>query len=311
MWQRLKRWLSEELVLKDLVTNRYRVLHAQWILGPGAQDAPDDYVDSLPPTHVAAGSGTAGVSPETLIALVSEMARVEIITKEVREVGGTVAKFTSQFPEGVATGTWREVGLFNAAEAVELLSACDSIGTAGTGPTVWSFGGNVGSLEITDYREGVAAIKAVGTSPNPRFQNSQLGMFAESLTTSAYLQFFYYVDDVDSLAGDLEVRVGNDPGNYWQFNIAHGDLEEGWQWISVRVSDYSAKIGTPLFSNPINYFFLGYSVSLSASLTDRIDFIRLFTESGDMYCRGEFSTSADKELTETRHVVWRLRVLGQ
>jgi len=285
-------------------------------LGSEARGAPDDYSDPDPPLYIAAGAGLAGASPETLLALVSEMARVPIATKEVRELRGSVVKYTSEFPKGTATGAWKEIGLFTAAEAAVLINDCDSLGTAGTAPgtaagtAVWSFGENAGGLELTDYREGSAAIEAFGTAPNPRFHSSTLQVSASGVTTSAWLQLFYYVNNVDSLDGTLQVRIGNDESNYWQFDMDHDSISEGWQWLSFRISDYNSKVGNPVFSSLINYFRMDYSAPLLASLLDRIDFIRLFTESGDMYARGEISAGEPKGLDEDRHVIWELRVLG-
>lgn len=299
-----------------MITDRYRLLHAEWLLGSESQDAPDDYSDPDPPLYIAAGVGLAGASPETLLALVSEMARVPISTKEVRELTGSVVKYISEFPKGIATGAWKEIGLFTADEAAVLINDCDSMGTAGTAPgtaagtAVWSCGDNIGGLELTDRREGSAAVEAYGTAPNPRFHSSTLQVSAGECTTSAWLQLFYYVDDVDSLDGTLEIRIGNDDSNYWQFDTAHGSIVEGWQWLSFQISDYNSKVGNPVFSSLINYFRLDYSESLLASLLDRIDFIRLFTENGDMYARGEISAGEPKGLNEDRHVIWELRVLG-
>jgi len=488
--ERFKEWLEhlgERRVAGtcDLVTNCYRLLHSTWLLGPDAQDAPDDYTDPVTPDYVAAGAGPASGSPAAATALGSEMARVQISTKQVRELG-VVVRYGAKFPKGVASGTWTEIGLFNADEIARMVNGCDS-------ETGWSYGANDGSLELTDYREGSAALEAEGSDETPRFQNTTLraptgdedrftdgtigaywsklevatgevteqngrlecacpanGDFAgvvtasahdlttseicitvdqancenraiiisltkvtssdpytendlyfigkrkdtstiyvskqvggaptelhnagwsaatgqlririsggniyfyeddmqlcteayalssyncyiylyckalldhtgtdriddyvtsltPVITTSAWLQLFYYVDDTDSLDGNLRIKIGNDAANYWQFNTAHGDVAKGWQWLSFRISAYDSKVGSPALNQLIDYFVLDYDTSLLASLLDRIDFIRLFLENGDMYCRGEFSVGSPKGLNEARHIIWRLRVLG-
>lgn len=487
---RLERWLEhmgqrEIPGTYDLVTNRYRLLHSKWLLGPDAQDAPDDYADPITPDYMAAGAGPASGAPAAETALGSEMARVQISTKQVRELG-VVVRYGSKFPKGIASGTWTEVGLFNAAEIARTVNGCDS-------ETGWSYGANDGSLELTDYREGSAALEAEGADETPRFLNATLrgptgdedhftdgsiaaywsklevatGVVTEQsgrlecacpanldfagvvtasahdlttseicvsvdqnncenrlllisltkvtgsdpgaennlyavykqkndttirvwrmvggaglmrysaawsaatgqlririsggniyfyeddaqiyteayalgsyscyvylyckgttdnhgtdhiddyvtslnpvITTSAWFQLFYYVDDTDSLDGNLRIRIGNDAANYWQFNTAHGDVAEGWQWLSFRISEYDSKTGSPAFNQLIDYFVLDYDTSLLASLLDRIDFIRLFLENGDMYCRGEFSVGSPKGLNEARHIIWKLKVLG-
>lgn len=489
--ERFKEWLGCLGKMRiagtcDLVTDRYRLLHSTWLLGPDAQDAPSDYADPVIPDYMATGAGPASGAPAAATALGSEMARVQINTKQVRELG-IVVRYGARFPKGIASGTWTEIGLFNADEIARTVSGCDS-------ETGWSYGANDGSLELTDYREGSAALEAEGADETPRFLNSTLraptgdedrftdgsigaywsklevatGVVTEQsgrlecacpvngdvagvvtasahdlttseicatvdqdniqtrvlginltkvtssdpydeddwyhvykrksdtrirvvkkvggaetvlhsevwsaatgelriripgdgkiyfyeddvelcnenyalssydcyvylycgagsdnvgtdriddyvtslnpvITTLAWLQLFYYVDDIDSLDGNLRIKVGNDSGNYWQFDTAHGDIVEGWQWLSFRISAYDSKTGSPVLTQLIDYFILDYDTALLASLLDRIDFIRLFLENGDMYCRGEFSVGSPKGLNETRHIIWRLRVLG-
>lgn len=445
----------------------------------------EGFADSTGTCRVIALQASCTYSLKGMVALNSEMARVQVSTKQVRG-DGTEVRYGSQFPRGTASGAWIEIGLFSAAEVARIVSRCNS-------ETGWSYGANDGSLELTDHREGSAALEAEGTDETPRFLNATLrgptgdedrftdgsigaywsqievgtGTVTEQngrlecacpahedcagvvtanthdvttseicitvdlntclsrrllvsldkytagdpasgnnwyliekrksdshtlvhrkvggalttpydaawtaatgelririsggniyfyeddiqrwteayglssyncyvhlycrgetdhlgtdriddyvtslnpvTTTEAWLQFFYYVDDTDSPDGDLRIRVGNDASNYWQFTRVHDSVAEGWQWLSLRISDYESKVGSPAFNQLIDYFVLDYDTALLASLLDRIDFIRLFVENGDLWCRGEFLVGSPKGLNEARHVIWRLRVLG-
>lgn len=67
---------------------------------------------SSPFTHIAVGSGTTAASPSQT-ALVTELGRVAF----TYTVSGSSVTLTATFAAGVATGTWNEAGIFNAASA--------------------------------------------------------------------------------------------------------------------------------------------------------------------------------------------------
>ncbi len=297
---------SKITIYEDLVTDTYRLLHAKWLLGGDAQDAPGDYSDPAIPDYVAVGTGQweLGSGAKVKTALKAEMARVQVQTKQVKDLGLT-ARLTAVFPPGTATMAWHEIGLFNAPEIATTISECDSEGTA----PAWTYGDNSGSLELVAYRQGSACLEAVGTAPSPRFVNSILDV-TPNITTAGYFQLYYYVDAITHLAGNLEIKIGNDSSNYWQFNTAHGDIEAGWQWLSFKVSERSSETGSPDIGQTINYFYLGYSAPLGGSLLDRIDFIRMFEENGDMYTRHEMVASNTKGVNEAKHVIAKLQIKG-
>lgn len=67
---------------------------------------------SSPFTHIAVGSGTTAASAGQT-ALVTELGRVAF----TYTVAGSSVTLTASFNAGVATGTWNEAGIFNAASA--------------------------------------------------------------------------------------------------------------------------------------------------------------------------------------------------
>lgn len=67
---------------------------------------------SSPFTHIAVGSGTTAPSAGQT-ALVTELGRVAF----TYNVSGSSVTLSATFNAGVATGTWNEAGIFNAASA--------------------------------------------------------------------------------------------------------------------------------------------------------------------------------------------------
>lgn len=67
---------------------------------------------SSPFTHIAVGSGSTAASAGQT-ALVTELGRVAF----TYTVAGSSVTLTASFNAGVATGTWNEAGIFNAASA--------------------------------------------------------------------------------------------------------------------------------------------------------------------------------------------------
>jgi len=296
---------SRLVVVEDLVMDTYRLLHAKWLLGEDAQDVDADWNPDTP-DYIAVGSGLWGSGLEERTALKCEVARVQVQTKQVKELGMTV-RFGAEFPKGTATMTWHEIGLFNAPEIATTISECDSEGTAPN----WTYGGNSGSLELVDYRQGVACLEATGTSPSVRFLNETLGVTPVNITTNGYLQLYYYASTIGALAGTLQIKIGNDSDNYWQFDtVCYENIVAGWQYLSFKISDASSTVGSPGLASTINYFCLGHTDLGGWTLTDRIDFIRFFEENGDMYTRHELAVGSTKGVNEIKHVIMKLRIRG-
>ncbi len=132
-----------------------------------------------------------------------------------------------------------------------------------------------------------------------------------TINGESYLQLFYYVSDWDLVSDATPlIRVGNDTSNYWQWDLDWNFFQTGWQWISLRFTDCTTVSGDPTFSIPIHIFRLGLGggASIDEEFFDRIDYIRLFRENGDMYCRAELDVGTFKGLNEIKHVLWRLTV---
>jgi len=273
----------------DLYLNVGRVQLAEYLIGKAI----------TPPKYIAVGTKvTAAADPRTLGALEDELDR-EIITFFYREE--YTAKFVAVFTRKRAVGDWRELGLFDSDARAVILSSCDDL-------TNWT-SENTLSVETTDYRQGAGALEASG-SATLDFRNAALapdyGTFAFS--TEDKLQLWYYVDSVAKLADAVTIEISSstiDDTDEFQFSIPKAELADGWNWISKRISEAQV-IGAPDL-NAIVRFRL--HVAKTTGVVTRIDRIRLFGESGKLWCRAELETPITKQLGEVRNVYWYLEVL--
>jgi len=284
---------EREVLLKasNVVVNSLRQRFAEWLAGQ----------ESAPyPEYIGVGTKRAapGTDLATLTALEDELKRVAITSRSA--TGEREARLVSVFKTAVGSGEWQEIGLFLEPERACLLSDCDSTAN-------WS-SDNTLSLEATDYKEGNAALEALGTG-TVDFLNTTLTPSYDtySFTESDKLQLWYYIDDVANLAGSIFIEISSSATvdvDEYQFEIKKADLSNGWNWIS-KVINEATKVGSPDL-NAIVRFRL--HATKAASALSRIDKIRLFGDQGLMWARAELATPIEKGLGEVWNVYWYLKI---
>lgn len=100
------------------ITDRYRERHAEQMAGEA----------ETRPSHVAVGNGVVESGEASkLDALVSELHREPITARWLTGDNSDAARMSAIFTEGVAIGTWTEIGLFNAAEGGDLLARDENV----------------------------------------------------------------------------------------------------------------------------------------------------------------------------------------
>lgn len=133
-------------------------------------------------------------------------------------------------------------------------------------------------LNTTDHKQGTACIEFTGSS-NDEFKKAFSSPFnAEATVSNGVLEFWYYVSDPSVLSDKNQVELGSaGRPDVDEFNWKLSDLAEGWNYISLNLSD-AAKMGNP---NPaaINWFRI-YNIK-TGSHTSRIDAIRILSQDNE------------------------------
>lgn len=257
----------------------------------------DEAVDT--PDFIALDS-IAKLNSETaaqMTALKAEFARVQITADGKLRSQPTTARYVALVSPGTGTGIVRGFGLFDSAEDVDVVSAADAT-------TNWT-SGNALTVNTDDYREGTGSLQSVGTAALS-FRNELLAVGITGKTTSDYLQFWYYIDDVDFLpAGGLEFELSSntaDGSDQYAFTVAKADLSDGWNWISEQISGATAT-GSPNLDAIVRFRLFTTGVK-SSSATEKLDHIRLFSKNGNLWAHSSPITAITKGIHETLGVYW-------
>lgn len=254
------------------------------------------------PTYVAVGTQLSGLSvadQRAMTELVDELWRAEVTT---RNRIGTIAQLRAPFGPGCATGTWKELALFDSAHRQVALAPCDVIGS-------WT-SDNTLSVEYTDYKEGFGALESQGAL-EVSFANTSLSPAYGGLTFSEAdkLQLWYYVADKSLLSGALKVVISSSAAlgtNEYTFEFVLSSLANGWNWLSRNLSDYQSKIGSPNLNVLCR---ARISAVKGGVVLERIDKIRLWGAKGRMWTRAELIPSVEKTVDTLRNVDWELEVV--
>jgi hypothetical protein len=163
-----------------------------------------------------------------------------------------------------ATGSSDLSAAVSRATFAETLDPCDSLNGWGSN--------NALSLDTMEKREGSASVMSIGSAAEEfrkTFEPFDTGLSA----ADAYLQFWYFVSDTSALEDDNQVELGSggimDSGEY---NWSLKDLGNGWNFISLRITDAAATGGAGDL-HAINWFRVYRHKK--ANVTTRIDDLRL------------------------------------
>lgn len=246
------------------------------------------------PTYAAVGTTGGTADP-----LADELERVPMTFTYDYGEDIARAKFSAKFTAKIGVGEWEEAGLFYGNAGITVLDSCDI-------DTDWT-SDNTLSVSTSEVQDGDGSLRSSGTN-NLSFRNQALTpSYAATYTENDKLQFWYYIDDVDNLASGVTVEISSDTTDdthEYQWTIAKGDLEDGWNWFSHRINTFDSKVGSPDI-NAIVRFRMHSSKDASGAV-EHIDKIRLFQEGGQMWERVVLTTPTEKQYGETKWLYWIL-----
>ena len=147
-----------------------------------------------------------------------------------------------------------------------MLDDCDDI-------TGWNTGGTNSLSLSTTVQQGTGSVQMIGSREN-EFNKVFTPAYNSGLTPdTAVLEFWYYVSDASSMGTNNQVEIGSaGRGGLLEYNWTLNGLSDGWNFISLDISEASVPNGIPDL-NAINWFRL-YNFK-SGSVTSRIDEIQL------------------------------------
>lgn len=295
-------WVIDEasgLVLwhaHNTVTETFRQSVANWLKGTAV----------TVPTHIALGTSVK-LSTENdrwFTALKKEFARVAIGSSSLNS--SDTVRYVAIFLSTEGVGEIKELGLFNAAATATQLSACDVT-------TNWSTGGGntLTTDSTTEWREGTASLKVTGTAAN-LLTNTSLAVSVSSHTTDSYLQYWHYVDTVANLNGDFTVKLfvntgagAYDAAIYYSWTVAKADLANNWNRTQLQISDATANGGAAIAThNSVKGLSVVNAGVASSSVVQRVDDIRLFKDTGDLWARGQPRSTITKAQGQVVGVYW-------
>jgi hypothetical protein len=252
----------------------------------------------------------AGENQTTLTALKTEFDRVAIGARWMSGVNLDIATLAATFGLTDGVGTWKELGIFNAASQSQLISSCDVT-------TGWSSGtGCTLSAETTIKREGVASLKSTVTAPggyagSHRFLKSTLGGSGAGFSEdTAYLQYWHYLPETRFHI--WSILFGNNSNNYWGWYNSISVPGPAWILQSLKLSTAGGS-GNPVLSSPLKYFMIydyyPYGSPLPQGWFECIDNLRLYTPGvGDMFARYQPEIPIAKELGVVKTAILKLRI---
>jgi len=282
--------------LHNTITDAHRQRYAEILKG--------DTVTT--PTHIGVGNKAKLSSEDAsrFTKLKAEIARVAVTSKALQ--ASDTARFVAIIPAGTATGKINEFGLFNAAEDALVVNNCDAT-------TGWSTNTDgVLVLDPVTFNEGTGSIKTTITGDGTTmtsFQHTTLAINATSYTEStASLQFWYYVDNVDSIDGaTMSVQAWTGDPDYYYWTITPStELSTGWNWISLKFSD-ALQSGSPdITVDNITEFHMTTTKDNAVVVVERLDHVRIFGTNGDMWARVEPPSEINKTQGSVVGVYWFL-----
>jgi len=243
-----------------------------------------------PWSYIAVGLGTSAPgSAQT--ALDEEIYRIRV--GAIWSPNPGTAKLIGVFIQGVATGHWREFGIFNDEHARHSLHTCESAGD-------WSSDGSL-FQETTIVNQGGASLGCNMTSTGTiAFQTTNLDTDSATYTfgTADYLQFWYYTThDV----GTITVQFGADSSDCFEFDWVPGTVNA---WVHFH-QQLGTERGSWTFGTADNYFRITHSAQ-GTTFSEYLDWLSLFQENGTMLARG--TVDAEKGYNEIWNMYYTIKV---
>jgi hypothetical protein len=181
---------------------------------------------------------------------------------------------------------------------IKLIDSCDTI----TG--IWTQTGfDTFALDMVDYKQGTASIKATTTAITPLTSAviqgvTSYGDYSAYSGSSTTIDFWFYVSDITKLSNPsttLKMRFGTDTSNYYEWLVT--GIVNGWNQVSLSIAD-ATETGT------VDWTDIGYLAVLmnyanaSGSFITKIDYFRLSAT--------KITLDSDPIRTLDETIVWRL-----
>lgn len=291
-----------ELIYKNhnTVCEKFREGIVDYLLG--SAPATPQYI------AVGVGSPTSTENPATFTVLKEELKR-NIQSSRV-EQAPDVARISAVF--NTSTGqapALSELGLFDAAESTQRIANCDA--TSGGNEGTWTTDGTNTLTLSTTRQEGSGSIQTVGTG-SLSFLNSTLtvGASVTASETNDQVNLWYYINpSLLPASGFLQIRIGSDASNYYQWRLAASAFASGANWNHLELA-FAASGGTAVSNgatarnaianspdiNALDYVRIesvdsgGSAAVKTGSSTERLDFVRVWrTSQGNLWAYSEVS----------------------
>lgn len=246
------------------------------------------------PNYIAVGVGTypEGEGPEQT-KLANELCRIPISSHFV-DVNAS-ARLVAVFRPVEGAGPWNEIGIFYGPARELVLHSCDTI-------QGWT-SDNTLSLDTSERRQGTAALHSYGPY-SLSFRNASTIEWATTYTFTEddYFKFWYYIGDTSKVSS-ITIELGsttNDDEDEYQWTISPSSLTNGWNFLTLQISS-ATKIGSPDLAHLRRFRLVS---TKSDSVHERIDWLRLFGDSGTMWARVQLDQTIQKTPFEARAVYY-------
>jgi len=244
-----------------------------------------------PWSYIAVGLGTS-TPGSAQTALDEEIYRIQV--DAIWSPNPGTAKLIGVFPAGVATGRWREFGIFDNEAARHSLHTCESAGD-------WTSDGSL-FQETTIVNQGGASLGCTMNSTGTiAFSTTNLGTSsgtAYTYGTSDYLQFWYYTTHN---VGTLTIQFGASESDCFEFHWDPGTVNT---WVHFHQQLGTVR-GPWTFGTTDSYFRITHSAQ-GTTFYEYLDWISLFQKNGTMLSRG--TIDSEKGYNEVWNIYYTIRV---
>ena len=265
------------------------------------------------PQYMAFGAGTPD---NTETASEFQQLKSEII----RTVAGTrvltsseSARIGGSFGPGVGVGTAQELGLFTTIQSIVTVNNCDlTTGWESDGTSVGILTSNHigGSACITTTRDAVTEVEP--------FRKGDFNITASGLGAQARLQFWYYTSSAGGISTTAQNRVSlvfrdtvqNAQVEFNATNIAPaaGVLSDGWNFYDIPLSSFSPTLDITDENLVLTGFRLRLIKTVSNEIEERLDEVRFWEPSGDLWAYTTLVPPLSKDPQQTLGIYWYLSI---
>ena len=215
--------------VSNTVTDTFREQVTDFLLGTAV----------IVPEYIAVGNSVplATESAQAFTILKREVFRKQQSSRV--EQSPDIARIAVVFNQNEAQFTITELGLLSAAESAQRIAECDALSGGNEG--TWTTDGvNALTLQTAaaNHRHGTGAVQTIGTA-SLSFENSTLvpGASVSLSEANDQINLWYYINPANlPAAGFLQIRIGSDATNYYQWRLASSAFLTGANWNFLELA---------------------------------------------------------------------------